>query len=186
LQRSSITLALQTGFLSLTLSKDWAKGAQVRKFLAIGIMLVLGACAGGNPGSLGNLNPFNWFGGGNQRAAAPESLLPARAVFVVDSRAMVDQITGLSVEKTPTGAIVRATALTPAQGYYNAGLVVVASARAGDLTLQFRARPPGQTTAIGPPHLRELVVGYALSTAQVRGIRRIHVVAARNSRSVNP
>jgi len=183
-------LALQTGFLSLTLSKDWAKGARVRKILAIGGMLVLGACAGGNPGgsagSLGNLNPFNWFRGGDQRAAVPESLLPARAVFVVDSRAMVDQITGISVEKTPTGAIVRATGLAPAQGYFNAGLVVVASARNGDLTLQFRARPPGQTTAIGPPHLRKLVVGYALSAAQVRGIRRIHVVAMRNSRSVNP
>jgi len=184
-------LAFQTGFLSLTLSNDWAKGARVRKFLAIGVMLVLGACAGGNSGgsagSLGNLNPFNWFRGAEQAPTAPASLLPRRGrAVVVDSRPMIDQITALSVEKTTTGAIVRATGLAEAQGFYQAGLVVVDSARPDDLTLQFRARPPGQTKAIGPPHLRELVVGYTLSAEQVRGIRRIHVVAMRNSRSVNP
>ncbi|MGR3292067.1 MAG: hypothetical protein ACU0C9_12855 [Paracoccaceae bacterium] len=164
----------------------------MRLILIIGIFLSMSACSGGGSagsgGSIGSLNPFNWFGaGGGQQQGAALSLAPRRGYpAVVDTRPLVDQITALTVEKTATGVIVTATALTPSQGYHSAGLFIVASDRSDEITVLFRARPPVQVTRIGPSHLREITAGLALSAAQIRGVRRVIVVAERNSRTVRP
>lgn len=159
----------------------------MRLIVAIGLFFTMSACSGGT-GSLGRLNPFTWFGGAAaQTQGAKLTLAPSRGYgFAADTRPLVDQITSLSLEKTATGILVRATALTPAQGFHSADLVRVTASGSSEITLQFRARSPGNVTDAGPPHLRELVAVYPLSTAQLHGIRRITVIAARNSRSARP
>ncbi len=159
----------------------------MRYLLALGIVCTLASCSGGG-GSEGKLNPFNWFK--NDRAQNQNeirTLAPGRGYgFATETRPMVDQVTALSIEKTATGAIIRATALTPTQGYHSADLVLMPSTKAGEVSFQFRARPPAQPFRTGPTHLREIVVGFAISQAQLRGIRRINIIAARNSRSIRP
>jgi len=162
----------------------------VRPFLALALMSILSACAPGGAGSIGSLNPFNWFGGGaagQNQPAGPQSLAPRVGYgFVTDTRPLVGQITGLTIERTLSGAIVRATVQAPGRGYYNAALVAVASQNPAQLTLQFRALPPGQTVQPGAPQLRQLVAAVQLSRAQLRGIRTIQVVGAGNSRTIRP
>ncbi|MEE9428140.1 MAG: hypothetical protein V3V25_08345 [Paracoccaceae bacterium] len=163
----------------------------MRIFLGIGLCITLAACSGGgssgSAGSVSSLNPFNWFQGNRSTQSNVKSLAPRRGYgFVVDTRPLVDQITGVSIDKTATGAIIRVTALTPAQGFHSAGLIIVGPQQTGQVTLQFRARPPVSPTAVGPVHLRELVVGKSLSRAQLLGIRRINIIAQRNSRTVRP
>ncbi len=166
----------------------------MRFILAISLVTTLAACSGGggtgSASSMASLNPFNWFG---NRAATPgnaagtPSLAPRRGYLkVVDTRPLIDQITALAAEKTASGVILRATGLAPSEGYHSADLVVVASAKAGELVFEFRARPPASAARIGPAHLRELVAGAHLTRAQLIGIRIIRVIAGRNSRSVRP
>jgi len=161
------------------------QGAGLRVFLAIGLTFTLTACAGGT-GSLANFNPFNLFrSAGAQNPRTIQTLAPGRGYgFAVDNRPMVDQIIALSIEKTAAGAILRATAVTPTLGYHSADLVLVASDSTGEIAFQFRARPPAQTTAATSPGLREIVAAVFLNTAQLRGIRRLTVNAARNSRTI--
>jgi hypothetical protein len=157
----------------------------VRKLWAFGLIVVLAGCSGGR-GSLGNLNPFNWFqgnGAGNQ----VETLAPRRGYPTpVETRPLVDQITGLSAEPTPTGVIIRATALPPTQGYYAAELVLSGTTADGTLTLDFRAHPPQTAQPAGAPYLRELVAAIFLNNNQRRGLRVVRVRGARNARSIHP
>ncbi|MEE9388893.1 MAG: hypothetical protein V3U96_09800 [Paracoccaceae bacterium] len=156
----------------------------MRHILAIGLALTTSACSGGgSAGSASSLNPFNWFNGAAQQGqSTARTLAPSRGYGIaVDTRPLLDQITSLKIEKTATGAIVRATGLAPAQGYHSADLVLSGPTQSGQVTFQFRARPPSQQTAVGPAHLREIVAAYFLSHAQLAGIRRINVAAQRNS-----
>ena len=155
----------------------------------IGLLAFLAACSGGSGnGSAGSLNPFNWFHGARTNApGAPLTLAPRRGYgFAVDTRQLADQIVDLKIERTATGAIVRATAQMPFEGFYNGGLVLVASDRADTVNLQFRVRPPGRITRAGPAHLRQMTAGFILSNGQLRGLRRINVAGLRNSRSIRP
>ena len=162
----------------------------MRLFAALGLVLTLAACSGGgsgSSGSIGSLNPFTWFGAGKAAPSdtAVRSLAPRRGyIRVIDTRPLIDQITGLSVDRTPGGVIVRATGLPPSQGYYNADLVQVASPNAGELAFEFRISPPPQAPRIGTVWSREIVTGTFLSDARLTGIRRFRVSAARNERTV--
>jgi len=158
----------------------------VRIILAFGLVLSVAACSGGGRGSLASLNPFNWFAGG-QNAAAAQSLAPRRGYALdVDTRPMVDQVTALAVERTASGVIVRATALPPSDGYYDAGLVLVAPTNSRELRYEFRARPPAQVIRVASPFQRRIIAAVHLTNPQLIGIRRIVVVAQRNSRSARP
>jgi len=129
-----------------------------------------------------NLNPFNWFGG----EEAPVVVAPDGEV--VDPRPLVDQVTSVTVERAPGGAIVRATGLPPMQGYWSAALVPadrdVLPDENGVLTLDFRALPPASPQPAGTPQSREIVTGFFLSEQDLRPVRSILVRAERNSRSV--
>ena len=159
----------------------------MRLSLVIGLLFTISACSGGGS-SLSSLNPFNLFrGSGNQERTAPRSLAPRRGYGIAtDTRPPVDQITTLRIEKTATGAIVRATALNPQQGYFNASLVPAATQSPGEINLQFRASPPRRQNPVGAVHLREITAGLVLSAEQLRNIRRITVTASRNSLTVRP
>ncbi len=124
------------------------------------------------------LNPFNWFGGGQEEAV--ETI----EVAETDPRARVAQITELVVEQTPTGAIVRATALPPTQGWYGAALVPADDGPVnGQMLYVFRAFPPDGPRPVSTVRSRELTAARALSPQDLAQIRTIRVEGALNART---
>jgi hypothetical protein len=141
----------------------------------VALPLVLAGCGGL---AQSPINPLNWFGG----REAPEPVSPLERP--ADPRPLIDQVTSVTIDRTPGGAIVRATGLPPALGYWNAGLVPVdRDARPdanGVLTLEFRAVPPPAPVP-GPTANRSIVAGYFLSNQTLAGVRAITVTARTNS-----
>ena len=78
------------------------------------LTLMLAGCGGFKDSKL---NPFNWFGRSQetQKVALPER--------PKDQRALVETVLTMQVEEVPGGAIIRATGLTPTQGWGKADLV---------------------------------------------------------------
>lgn len=125
-------------------------------------------------------NPFNWFGRSEEETG---SVTPVREVR--DPRPLVDQITALSVEPTPTGAIVRATGLPPMQGWHSAALVAQSDGPVGgEMVFFFRAVPPDGATRVSTVQSRELTAARRLTAQQLAVTRVVRVVGARNSRVV--
>lgn len=126
------------------------------------------------------LNPLNWFGDAEstETTAAPveENL---------DPRPLVDQITSLTIEPTPAGAIIRATGLPPTQGWHSAELLATGDGPVGGV-LQYRlhAIAPDAQTAVSTAQSRELRVAVALTDAELSQIRVIQVIGAGNIQSV--
>lgn len=138
--------------------------------------LVLSGCA---RVSESRLNPFNWFGSDSeeQTVAAVEE----RA----DPRPLVADVTSLAVERTPTGAIIRATGLPPQQGWYGAALVPDTDGPVdGVLSYRFRAVPPFTPTRVSTVRSRELSVAVSISQITLAETRVIRVIGARNVRTV--
>lgn len=149
----------------------------------IGLVLSLTACSGGSFGSGGRLNPLNWFGG-NSGAERRASLEPRRGYAATrEYRPLVDQITDLTVERTPTGVIITATALPPTQGWFNAELVRVQQDSTDEAVFEFRVEPPLGTKPVGPARSREITAGAFLSDQDVAGLGTIRVIGARNTQS---
>lgn len=145
--------------------------------------VLLGLLAGCEAIGESRFNPVNWGG-----TSAPESLIPANTVVVVDDRPLVDQVTELVVERAPGGVIVRATGLPPTQGFWAGDLVPVGGDEVPDgvLALEFKVLPPTETRPAAAPQTREIVVAEFLSDQSVRQFSRITVIGARNQRSVSP
>jgi hypothetical protein len=145
---------------------------------ALALTMLLSAC-----GTIreSRFNPLNWFGGSR---SAPSSLGPVE--LEVDNRAMVAQVTALVIERTSTGAIVRAEGLTPTQGWWDAELVPQTSLRPidGTLVYHFHIASPGRATRVSTPQSRAVSVATTLTLAQLEDIREIVVVGAENQRSV--
>ncbi|WP_428544182.1 hypothetical protein [Profundibacter sp.] len=137
--------------------------------------LVLTGCAT-------KLNPFNWFKRGSTQETLAE--LPDPTV-INDNRALVQQVVSLSVDKTPGGAIIRATGLPPTQGYWDAELVPENGEEPvkGVLTYQFRIEEPIDFQRVSTPQSREVVVARFVSNIKLDGVRQIRVVGAKNARS---
>lgn len=132
-------------------------------------------------------NPMNWFGRSQEVVvvdpADRQPLIPAnRQTTIVDGRSLVQSVSALRVDRTPTGAIVRATGLAPTQGFYNAELVNGGVSN-GVLTLQFRAQAPADFEPQGTPRSRQINAAYAIDAADLSGIRTIRVEAASNART---
>jgi hypothetical protein len=125
------------------------------------------------------LNPFNWFGGGREVA----TLEPVAVIEARDPRPLMDQVTDLRIERTPGGAIIRATGLPPTQGWYEGELVPVGGAADGTLVYDFRAFPPPAPARTSTPQSREVVVGLFLTAQDLAGISTIRVNAAQNARA---
>lgn len=132
------------------------------------------------------LNPLNWFGGSQpvmvtgQMPTRP--LVPPGALAAVaDTRQPIAQVTEMVVERTPTGAILRATGLAPTQGWYNAQLVPVA-AESGVLAFEFRVEPPPGYEAEGSPGSRTITVARVLDATDLAGIRSVRVIGLQNAR----
>jgi hypothetical protein len=132
------------------------------------------------------LNPLNWFGRSEPVAnvnadGSIRPLVPAGALRqIVDTRPLINSVTALSIDRTPDGAIVRASGQTQGQGFHNAELVAVQQS-GGTLTLAFRAAAPG-TIQTGT---QNITAAYVLSSAELATISRIQVQGSANTLSSN-
>ena len=124
-------------------------------------------------------NPLNWFGGGDEEERV-ETVEKSE-----DPRPLVAEVTSLVIERTPTGAIIRATGLPPEQGWYAGSLVPETDGPVdGVLSYRFRAVPPFDDTRTSTARSRELVVGASISQPVLAQTRIIRVIGARNVRTV--
>jgi hypothetical protein len=144
---------------------------------ALVVVLTLGACGVIRES---RLNPFNWFG----RSERAEPVAPAAAPVVPgDPREQVASVTALVIEQVSGGAIVRATGLTPRQGYWEAELVPRPLDEKGTLVFDFLVFPPPGATAVSTPQSREIAVAYFLSNFKLQTIGAIIVQGKDGARS---
>ncbi len=127
------------------------------------------------------LNPLNWFG------SDEETIAGAPADFITDPRPLAAQITSLRIERTVGGAIIRATALPPTQGFWDAELVPLNNEEPDDnrvLTYEFRLAEPVFDRPVSTERSREVVVAQFISDRGLANVRRITVTGTANSRTV--
>lgn len=155
-------------------------------FLGTAVALTLSGCA-----RLSNLplNPLDWFAPSQETAAVetePRAQAPlvdqSRRIQVVDNRPLVQTVDSLGIDRTTTGAIIRASGTAPTQGYFNAQLVNAGVAN-GVLTLQFRAQSPNGVEVAGSARSRTINAAYVIDTADLSGIQTVRVEAAENART---
>ena len=132
------------------------------------------------------LNPLNWFGSSQPVANVDQNgqlrpLVTGTGPAVIDQRGAIDQISAMAVDRTPGGAIVRATGIASTQGQFNAQLVPVSNT-GGVLTLAFRVEAPSGFAAGGSDFSRQITVARAFSDRDLAGIRVIRVQGVRNAR----
>lgn len=126
------------------------------------------------------MNPLNWFGASREEASRLGPI--AREI---DNRLLVAQVTALAVERTSSGAIVRAEGLTPTQGWWDAELLPESRFPVdGVMTYRFVVSAPREATRVSTPQSRSISVATTLSVAELEMISRIVVEGAQNSRSV--
>ncbi len=123
------------------------------------------------------VNPRNWFG--RAEPVQQEQLI----TDVEDPRALVPQITDLVIERTPDGAIVRATGLPPEQGWWAAELVEIEGDDPALRGYEFRILPPPVPTRAGTPFSRQVVAAAFLSNFDLQEVSRIQVQAETNALS---
>jgi hypothetical protein len=149
-----------------------------RAFLTTtGAGLGLSGCGGAR-----SLNPFSWF----SQEEEVETLSAVELQAARDTRALIPEITDLTIERLPGGIIVRATGLPGEQGWHNAGFQRALQDAPGVMTFNFRARPPETATRISTVQSREIVAAVFLSDIELQGISQIRVVGARNIRVARP
>ncbi len=135
----------------------------------------LSACGGFRDSKI---NPLNWFG-----RSQPEAQSNVATQAPVDQRPLVAQVLLVKVERSSTGAIVRATGLPPSQGWWDAELVALPIDENGVLTLEFHVFPPlGQTSVVNQPS-REITAAYAISAFKLRSVTKVIVQGANNALS---
>jgi hypothetical protein len=143
-----------------------------RIILALALCLGLAACGESR------LNPLNWFGGERE-----ERIRVTEVETVTDPRPLVAEITALSIEPTTSGAILTATALTDATGYWQAELVEGGRAE-GEAVFEFRAAAPLAGAMVGPAPTREIRAAVALNQDDLEGLRSVTVIGRENRRTV--
>jgi hypothetical protein len=150
--------------------------AQTRTVIATMVLiLTLTACGSARDS---RLNPRNWF----NRSTSEPTLGPVRSTE--DTRPLVASVTGLVIEPTSTGAIIRAEALMPTAGWWDAELVPENNARPMDgvVTYRFVAARPRPAVPVAATAPRTLVAAATLSMIQLESIREVVVIGAENTR----
>lgn len=137
------------------------------------------------------LNPRNWFGRSEPVATAENTnpLIPRRSALArreaPDLHVPITQITELRVERTLSGAIVRAEGLSAIQGVFGARLTPVNEDDEpvdGVLAYTLDVLEPRTPRPVGPEQTRRVVVARALTTQQLLKTRVVRVTAATNAR----
>jgi hypothetical protein len=150
--------------------------AQTRAVSALLVLtLTLAACGGFRDS---RVNPRNWFSG----STSEPTLGPTGNT--TDNRALVATVSGLVIEPTSTGAIIRAEAVMPSAGWWDAELVPENNARPVDgvVTYRFVAARPRQAVTVAAQAPRTLTAATTLSVIQLETIREVVVVGAENTR----
>ncbi len=129
------------------------------------------------------LNPFNWFGGAKSQPREQLSALDAGMVDVNDPRQLVDQVSVMTVNRTPQGAIIQATGLPPTQGFWNAELVAENGGAPVDgvLTYRFVVSEPQGARRVSTPQSREVTAAAFITSRKLEEVSRIVVQGLRNS-----
>ena len=140
---------------------------------ALSLVLFTSACGGF---SQSRLNPVNWFGRAEPAQAAPLVLATAS-----DDRSLAGQITELKMEPMPGGAILRATAVMPTQGWWEAELVPVDKEPVGGkMVYEFRTYAPIKAAGVSTPHSRSITAAVFLSDIKLEQINSVTVQGASN------
>lgn len=144
-------------------------------------------------------NPFNWFGGDGDGAAAvavpverDNPLIPERAglfsgideVYVYPGFP-VDTVTGVAVERVPGGIIVRATGRAAVQGVYDVRLIPANEDELpveGVMTYTLEA-VRSQSNVAGAPATRDVIVARKVSDQTLAGTRTIRVEGLQNAQT---
>lgn len=140
----------------------------------IALSLVLAACSGVRQS---RINPLNWFG-----TSTEESQL-GPLTLETDNRSLVQSVTALSIERTSSGALVRAEAQMPTQGWWDVQLLAENQGRPvnGVLTYRFVAAAPRTPVPGGRP--QTLVAAATVSEYLLEEVTSVVVQGANNSRT---
>ncbi len=146
------------------------------------------------------VNPLNWFGSARvtpvdssaQTAAVNPLIPPSRGGGFLSFRRgnapkaqapLAAQVTDMTVERVPGGALIRATSLSDTVGAFQVSLEPANNGVPVDgvLTYELRAftAPAGQVPM--PPRARSHVAAVKVSDTKLAGVREIRVQAARNT-----
>lgn len=142
------------------------------------------------------INPFNWFGQSRSEPIAQTAntnpLIPRRAGLFARARAEeavylgrpFEQVTDLTIEQVPGGAIIRATGLAARQGIYSVQLTPEneeEEAVDGVLTYRLEGIRPTRPTPVGTRPTREVIAARRVTDQQLRGVRQIRVEGQLNA-----
>jgi hypothetical protein len=143
------------------------------------------------------VNPFNWFGSARSEpiartAASTNPLIPQSSGLFAGARKRqatyagqpFDQVTDLTIERVPGGAIVRATGLAARQGIYQVQLTPANEDELpvdGILTYRLEGVEPAKNTNVGAKPTREVTAGRKLTDQMLAGVRTIRVEGLRNA-----
>ena len=132
------------------------------------------------------LNPFNWFGGSQSQSQSREqvSALEAGMVEKADPRQLVDQVTVMTVNRTPQGAIIQAAGLPPTQGFWDAELVAENGGEPVDgvLTYRFVVAEPQMPRRVSTPQSREVTAAAFITNMKLAEVSKIVIQGLGNSR----
>ncbi|KIN64930.1 Lipoprotein [Sulfitobacter noctilucicola] len=161
--------------------------------LILAAAMTLTACASVRES---RVNPFNWFGQSRsvpvEREVNTNPLIPQggglfsnkRNEPVIYAGRPFEQVTNLTVERVPGGAIIRATGLAARQGIYEVQLTPENEDEEpvdGVLAYRLEGVRPAQNTAVGTPPTREVVAARRVTDSQLAGVRRIRVEGQLNA-----
>ncbi|MEM7295158.1 MAG: hypothetical protein AAF330_00790 [Pseudomonadota bacterium] len=107
---------------------------------------------------------------------------PENVVTMIEERALVESVTDITVARVSGGAMVRAGGVVRRLGAHNLQLVSE-GVEDGTLTLSFRVAYPDHPTASGSEFQRQVNAAEVVSPDELRGVRRISVAGASNSRT---
>lgn len=128
------------------------------------------------------INPMNWFGESRQ-SERPDL---GRTSSVIDNRPMVPEVSTLVIERTSSGAIIRAEAVMPTAGWWDPELLTENFGRPVDgvLTLRFVAAAPREPVPAPNVAARTITAVYAINQADLDTIAEIVVTGQGNARRI--
>ncbi len=143
------------------------------------------------------VNPLNWFGRAEtvpvtETRKEVNPLIPTNRGLFRNRRNRAkdyagipfEQVTDLTIERTPGGAIIRATGLAARQGVYEVQLTPANEDEEpvdGVLTYRIEGVRPDKRTAVGAVPTREVIAGRRLTNQQLRDVRSIRVEGQLNA-----
>ena len=143
------------------------------------------------------VNPFNWFGNARsepltQAEVNTNPLIPTRSGLFASARAKeavytgrpFDQVTDLTIERVPGGALIRVTGLAARQGIYDVQLTPANEDELpvdGVLTYRLEGVEPARNTPVGAQPTREVVAARKITDQTLAGVQTIRVEGQRNA-----